>query len=245
MIFVQKPNNPIKAGIVLIAKDTPKKVVHGIEKLNIKPLFGAELGFEVKGVRCHIDTQITHLGGGRFVVSPYLIGHYSKILPTATLLAGESAGQGAYPDDAAYNVANTGKYIIHNFKYTDRKVLMEISGERINVAQGYTKCAVCIIDENSVITEDEGIAQTLNRHNIDVLKISAGDVKLSGLDYGFLGGASGKLSENTICFTGDITAHRDYKAILEFCQRKNVKPISLCDGPLTDIGSIIPVAEKE
>ena len=66
--------------------------------------------------------------------------------------------------------------------------MYEITGEKINVSQGYSKCSLCIVNENSVITEDDGIAEVLKRHNMDVLKISAGDVLLSGLDYGFLGG---------------------------------------------------------
>ena len=101
------------------------------------------------------------------------------------------------------------------------------------------------MNENSVITEDEGIAEILKRHNIDVLKISAGDVLLPGHDYGFLGGASGKISKDKLFFAGDIKSHRDYKDIYNFCTMRDVMPISLCEGRLIDLGSIIPVLEKE
>lgn len=245
MKFVKIPNNPINAMAVLIARDTPQEIVTGLNKLCINTVFGGKLNYSVNGVRCHIDAQILHLGENSFVVSPHLIEHYTKVLPGAKLLPGESTGQDSYPDDAAYNVASTGRFNIHNFKYTDKTILSEIKGEKIFVTQGYSKCSLCIVDENSVITEDEGIAKALKRHNIDVLKISAGDVRLKGLDYGFLGGASGKIKKNVLAFAGDITSHRDYKKILEFCIKRNVKPISLCEGQLTDIGSIIPVFEKE
>ena len=245
MKFCQIPNNPIRACRVLIAENTPRSVVDGLLKLNITPIFGTSTSFKVEAVRSHIDTQIVHIGGNRFIAMPQLVEYYSGLMPGANIVAGQSRGQGAYPDDAAYNVANTGKFAICNTKFTDKKVLEMLRCEIIDVPQGYAKCSVCIVDEKSVITEDAGIAQRLKRYNIDVLKISAGDVKLCGMDYGFLGGASGKLSKNTIAFAGDITTHRDYKEINEFCRSRKVIPISLCEGKLMDIGSIIPVAEKE
>lgn len=245
MKFVEKPNCPENASTVLISKNAPENVVLGLERLGINILFGEKIDYKVKAVQYHIDTQITHLGNAKFVVSPHLLEHYKIILPTAQIIMGESAGIGTYPDDAAYNVASIGKFVIHNFKYTDKKVLSKIKGERINVPQGYSKCSLCIVDENSVITEDEGIARILERHNIDVLKVSTGDVVLNGLNYGFLGGASGKLGRGILAFAGDITSHRDYERISKFCISRNVKPISLCDGKLTDIGSIIPIFEKE
>lgn len=245
MKFVKVPNNPECASTVLIAKNAPQGVVEGLKKLNITPLFGDVIEYDVEAVKYHIDTQITHIGGNKFVVSPYLFDHYSRVLPEADLLIGNTTFTGTYPDDAAYNVASIGRFAIHNFKFTDKVVLSEIQAEKIHVSQGYSKCSLCIVDENSVITEDAGIAKTLKRHNIDVLKISAGDVRLNGLEYGFLGGASGKLSKNILAFAGDISSHRDYEEIRKFCIERNVEPISLCLGALTDIGSIIPVFEKE
>lgn len=245
MKFVKHQNNPINASAVLVAKNTPQKVLNGLKKQGLNIFFGEEIDYKVSAVRCHIDTQIVHIGGERFVVSPLVSDYYKSILPEAELISGICAGKGSYPDDAAYNVASTGKFTIHNFKYTDKVLLSEIKGKKINVSQGYSKCSLCIVNENSVITEDEGIAKVLKRHNMDVLKISAGDVLLPGLDYGFLGGASGKISKDKLLFAGDIKTHRDYKEIFNFCTMRNVMPVSLCDDNLVDIGSIIPVLEKE
>lgn len=245
MKFVKNPNCPEDALAVLIAKNTPKKVIEGLENAGISILFGGEISYDVRAVACHIDTQITHIGMERFVVSPHLEEHYRKILPGATILPGKSFSHGTYPDDAAYNVASNGKYVIHNFYFTDKVVLSEIKGEKVKVSQGYSKCSLCIVDENSFITEDEGIAETLKGHNIDVLKISAGDVLLPGLNYGFLGGASGKLGKKLLAFAGNIKLHRDYNRIYDFCTERNVDLLSLSDEMLTDIGSIVPVIEKE
>lgn len=245
MKFIECPNSPNNATAVLIAKNTPKSVVLGLEKLGITPIFGSEINYKVSAVTCHIDTQICHLGEKDFVVSPHAYKHYKDVLKDANLFVGEKSGTGGYPDDAAYNVANIGKIAIHNFKYTDSVLLEKLKGEKINVGQGYSKCSICIVDENSIITEDEGIANILNEHNINVLKISAGDVLLDGLSYGFLGGASGKIAKDKLAFAGDITGHRDFEKIYNFCMRRNVTPISLSKERLCDIGSIIPVYDKE
>jgi hypothetical protein len=69
------------------------------------------------------------------------------------------------------------------------------------VKQGYTKCSLVVVDEKSVITSDMGLAAALQRFEIDVLLISQGHVALPGLQYGFLGGASGRAGDE-ILFNG-------------------------------------------
>ena len=245
MKFVKIPNCPENAETVLIAQNTPNSIVDGLKNAGINILFGSYIPYAVNAVSCHIDTQIAYLGEGDFVVHPSLLEYYNKILPDAYILAGKSSAHGTYPDDIAYNIASNGKYAIHNFNFTDELIKNKVKGEMIQVSQGYSKCSLCIVNENSFITEDEGIANTLKRHNIDVLKISEGDVMLPGLDYGFLGGASGKISKNIIAFSGNISRHRDYKKIYNFCAERNVELLSLSDEKLIDVGSIVPVIEKE
>ena len=73
-----------------------------------------------------------------------------------------------------------------------------------------------------------------------MLKISKGSVYLPGFDYGFIGGASGKIADDEIIFNGDISKHPDYKNIMSFLCKHNVKAVSFKDK-LEDIGSIIPI----
>jgi len=63
--------------------------------------------------------------------------------------------------------------------------------ELIPVKQGYAKCSLCIVSENAVITADEGLAYTLCRAGLDVLKIIPGCIRLPGYGYGFIGGCGG------------------------------------------------------
>ncbi|MEG0662480.1 MAG: hypothetical protein RR472_04310, partial [Anaerovoracaceae bacterium] len=146
-----------------------------------------------------------------------------------------------YPQDILYNAACTGKYFIHNLKYTS-PALLEIATAMnmvlINVKQGYTKCNTVIVDERSVIISDEGMARALGEAGLDVLLVSPGFVQLPGFDYGFLGGASGRIG-NEIVFNGNLEDHPNYEGIVSFIQQRGVGVKYFHDYPLTDIGSII------
>lgn len=59
------------------------------------------------------------------------------------------------------------------------------------------------------------------------------------LDYGFIGGATGLIDNNTLAVNGDINSHPDSEQIKLFCHKYNVDIISLKDDKLVDIGTII------
>ncbi|MBR5437447.1 MAG: hypothetical protein IKV21_00875, partial [Clostridia bacterium] len=103
---------------------------------------------------------------------------------------------------------------------------------------------VLVIDERSVITDDESIARKLRENGFDCLLIRKGDISLEGHGYGFIGGASGKISENEIIFFGDVTRHRDYESIRDFICERKMETIKF-DFPLTDFGGIIPIKENK
>lgn len=148
-----------------------------------------------------------------------------------------------YPMNIKYNAAQVGNYLIHNTKYSDPKVLArakELGLQILHVKQGYTKCNLVIVNENAVITSDEGMAVVLKNHKIETLVISKGHVTLTGFPYGFLGGASGRVSDEII-FNGDLSAHPDFEKIQEFIRQRGLRVTFFPDYPLEDIGSIIQI----
>ena len=74
---------------------------------------------------------------------------------------------------------------------------------------------------------------------IDVLKISHGHIELRNLDYGFIGGATGLIDNNTLAVNGDINSHPDSEQIKAFCNKYNVDIVPLKDSNIVDIGTII------
>ncbi len=146
-----------------------------------------------------------------------------------------------YPHDIAYNAACTGRYFIHNLKYTAPELIRAVrdTGMRmIDVKQGYSKCSTVIVDEQSVITYDRGIASACRDAGMDVLTVRPGHVLLPGYNTGFIGGASGRIGD-TILFYGDLSAHPDFEAIAAFIRSRGLEPKWFEEWPLTDIGSII------
>lgn len=147
-----------------------------------------------------------------------------------------------YPNDAQLNICLLGKKYIYNPRTASLKIVEHLRAhgrEGIECKQGYTRCSVCVVNEDSLITSDAGIAEKCRRANLDVLEISQGYIELQGFDYGFIGGASIKLSNDILAFTGTLSGHPQYKKIEEFIKSKGLDVVYLTDLPAFDIGSAI------
>ena len=153
-----------------------------------------------------------------------------------------------YPQDIAFNAVCLDKYFIHNLKHTSARLLdaVEKCGKTlINVSQGYTKCSTVVVDGSSVITEDNGIYRILSEYaDISVLKIDAGYVELPGFDYGFIGGASGKVGD-TVVFNGDLSKHPQFERVKGFIEDRGLNLKWIAGKKLWDIGSIIEFDDGE
>ena len=118
--------------------------------------------------------------------------------------------------------------------------------EIIDVKQGYSKCSVCICNHNTVITDDISIYNALLQYdNINSLLVEKGSVRINEYNYGFIGGCCGLIDKNLLLFNGDLSTHTDFDKIQKFLYDNNVKYIDVKNKPLTDIGSIIPIIEKD
>ena len=104
---------------------------------------------------------------------------------------------------------------------------------------------VSVVDEKSIITSDRAISESCRQQGIDVLEISSGGIDLDGFNYGFIGGASFKVSQNLMAFTGTIDHLPDYNKIIDFLNSKKIEPIILTDRRIFDVGSILPIIEKQ
>lgn len=156
-----------------------------------------------------------------------------------------------YPGNIIYNAICTGKYFIHNLKYTAPELLQaarEWKGAQcgsdeefilVDVPQGYARCCCLAVDDTSFITSDQGIAKALISAGADVLVIEKGHITLSGFDYGFIGGCAGHIDHHTIIFNGDLSAHPDYKKITAFINERGINIAFFEDYTLADIGSIL------
>lgn len=187
----------------------------------------------------HADLQLVKVGND-IIVSKENFNYYKKLI-NSDLKCGDSELKAEYPFDIAYNAAIFGKYAVHYFKYTDsvlKEAIKKHNLLEINTKQGYSKCSICIISDNAIITEDENIIKSFKNYDIDILKICKGSVKLDGMNYGFFGGAAG-IFDNQLFINGELNFHSDCLKIKAFCKKHNVNIIELKTGEIYDIGSIV------
>ena len=152
-----------------------------------------------------------------------------------------------YPYDVRLNARVISDRIICNIKYIDNNVLGFAEKNHyklIHVNQGYSACSTVIINDNALITDDESIYRSSKNNGIDCLLISKGSVKLNGRDYGFIGGTCGMIDKNLLAFTGSLDTHSDCELIKDYLNKYSIKYIELSNGPLIDIGGIIPITER-
>ena len=222
------------------------KEINELKELGINCISLDKNSYLEEEISCHADILAFNFGNGQVLLNKGAIGESSLTEIGIEPVFADSLIASPYPKDIPLNVAYTGRHIICNSKYTAREIIdfAKINNiEIIDTKQGYSKCNLCLVSEDAVITEDAGLASLLNNSQYNVLLISSGDISLSEKHYGFLGGASCKISADKIYFSGDLSSHRDYESIIKFLELFNVQPIYNKSRKLTDFGGIIQLTE--
>ena len=239
MIPDRLPKAPAKA--LLISGQYPK-LSNALARLGITAIATQEENRLPSTVRWHPDMQVCVLAGRTFVLkgSSLLVRLAACGIQVEETFADPQA---AYPGDVLCNVLSWGRWAMGNLKTVDRRVLQaaeEAGLEWIPVKQGYAACSTALVDENATITADPGVAQTLERSGVEVLRIRPGFVELPGYANGLFGGCCGKISLHKMAFAGRLDSHPDGQEIAAFLASHQVQPVELLDGPLLDVGGILP-----
>ena len=239
--------------MIIVSKKAAPCLIEYLSSLDEVELFGP-LKSVGSGIACHPDVLYCRLGGGAD----------AAVFKGNEVLLGEK-----YPADCRYNAVVLREFIIHKQGITDSALLAtamygsassgsDIQQDRtavrefINVPQGYTKCNIVVVDDEHIITSDEGIAKAVTTKadsarfdsgktssaKLNCLLISPKQIELPGFPYGFIGGCSGRV-DNKIIFNGNLKAHSDFRRISAFIESCELELVYFEDWPLTDIGSII------
>ncbi len=171
------------------------------------------------------------------------------------IISGNELVSYKYPNDIKYNVCQIGRYVIHNFKYTDKSVLEKIYNmglEKIDIKQGYSKCSIAVIDEKSVIVTDKKIANALQKKQIDVLLLEneniIKNIKLFSLKNdnmysnmnGFIGGAISRFKDKIVIF-GDLEKIDINYKIYDYITSKKLEIVQFKGHDIVDYGGIIEI----
>lgn len=249
-MIINNPSLPEKdVKVVIVDSMAPSELFSYLDRNNIEYIKTKSINNVIDAVSTHPDMQICNLGNGSFVCEPTIYQYYKNRLELygVNLSKGSTALKSNYPYDIAYNVVITGSFMLHNLKYTD-DIIMEYARKSalsiFDTKQGYTKCATCIIDDNAIITDDEGVYKNSVAFGIDCLLIGKDTIALGDRNDGFFGGCCGMIGNKKLLFCGNVETHKSYIEIKRFAEKYNVELVSAFDGPLTDIGSIIPVIQE-
>jgi hypothetical protein len=192
----------------------------------------------------HPDLQLCHVADARIVATENTSAQLKRI--GFTVIGDQVSVAEDYSNHVGLNASIIKTNVFHNFKTTSYALLKQIENEKMKklfVRQGYTKCSICIINSNAIITEDAGIHKVAQNAGLCSLLISKGYVTLSGFPYGFIGGASGLIAQGKIAFTGILNHHPQYNDILNFLRENKAEPIFLTDNQIFDCGSLLPLKE--
>lgn len=197
-------------------------------------------------MRRHADLGIVIISSKKAVCPPESYAYYKNALSDYgfKIVEGKNSLGRHYPKDSAYNVGIVGKKCFLNKKVCDEvlyETLLTEGYKIIEAKQGYSKCSICPIDENTFITGDVSIARAGENAGMEVLLISNDNIALSGFSNGFFGGCCGMGSKNELLINGDIDLLPDSEKIRDFLSSKNITIKKLKEGEVLDIGSIIPL----
>ena len=192
-------------------------------------------------ISSHVDIHVCKINENIILENSFY-----NYLNNDSYIRGNSSVYSKYPEDIKYNVCIVGDKAIHNFKYTDQKIveiLKENNYELIDVNQGYTKCSIAVIDENSIIISDKGLYDKLRNSCLDILYLDYElNIKLlSENGYssknGFIGGAISRI-DDFIFVSGDLRKIDKENQIKEFIESKNLKIVDFKGLEVIDFGGI-------
>ncbi len=230
--------------IAVVSKAVPK-ICKKLEELGFKLIYTENVDGFISYEQTHADMQCCVIDNTTFVLSS--CKKLGKSLENFGLNVSYTVNNhsGKYPENILLNIKIVGNNLIGKIKNIDDSIFRyckRAGYNLIDVNQGYAACSCVKVSNNAIITADNSIYNALKTSEIDILKISEGNIKLHGAGeetYGFIGGASVLIDDKTLLFFGDITKHTDYIRIKTFCNSHNVKIYYIEDLELTDIGGVV------
>ena len=243
-ISIYNPNLPAgKVKHVVVSGEYPQ-FIDELESCGITAVTTEACTDIMPSVQHHADMLFSYLGNGEYLIEKSQLKLKEELDKLKGFTCKDTVSLNAkYPNDILLNSCIIGDIAICCKKnvhpaYREKFKIVEVS-------QGYSKCSVCVVDENSIITDDESVYSGCKNTDIDVLLVRKGSVLLNGFNYGFIGGCCGKISYDYIAFCGDIDTHCDASKIKSFLKFRNINYISLGKSELTDIGSILPITQSK
>lgn len=221
---------------------TTENEINSLKKLNYDVIKIPKDNNLYEAINGHTDIQLNIINKNTIIVNKNINLSFKELLKAKNInfIESESTLSSKYPNNISLNAYITENYLVHNLKFTDKKILEYCKNKKsINVNQGYTKCSILPLREKAIITNDTGIYNTLKNENFDILLLPFGDIELSGFNYGFIGGVGGMISSDSMAFFGSLDNYAFGNEVKKFLYKYDIKPIYLSNTKLIDRGSLL------
>ena len=221
---------------------TTENEINSLKKLNYDVLKIPKDNNLYEAINGHTDIQLNILNKHTLIINKNINCSFKELLKIKNInfIESDSTLSSKYPNNVSLNAYITDNYLIHNLKFTDKKILEYCKNKKtINVNQGYSKCSILPLREKAIITNDIGIYNTLKNENFDILLLPFGDIELAGFNYGFIGGVGGMISNDSMAFFGSLDNYAFGNEVKKFLYKYDIKPIYLSNTKLIDRGSLL------
>ena len=221
---------------------TSENEINSLKKLNYDVIKIPKDNNLYEAINGHTDIQLNILNKNTIIINKNINESFKKLLNKKNInfIESDSTLSSKYPNNISLNAYITDNYLIHNLRFTDKKILEHCKTKKnINVNQGYTKCSILPLREKAIITNDSGIYNILKNEDFDILLLPFGDIELKGFNYGFIGGVGGMISNNSMAFFGSLDNYAFGNEVKNFLYKYDIKPISLSNTKLIDRGSLL------
>lgn len=244
--FIHSPNLPEGKISTVICGSDDKDVLEFFRKNGIDVVRNFANPYIDPCVSTHADMSAIYLGEGLVLLDKNQTQLKNVLVESGcTVVETDEEIKGEYPGDVKLNFAVAGKSIIGSFRFADGELIrLTEKMNRIDTKQGYSKCSVLTVSENAIITDDVSIYRKALENGFESLLVAKGDIHLEGHSYGFIGGASAKISRDTVLFFGNIEKHRDFVKIRDFLYEHGCNYLCTDNKMLRDIGGIVSLKEK-
>lgn len=232
--------------LCIISESAPNTITEAIQSLGFEVLKAPAHPHLAGACQSHPDLSFFRIAPNTLIYAKGCDPAFIATLQAKgiTMIAGETELQAEYPYDIPYNGIRIGQYLVHNLRYTDTKVKKMCQEENLtalHVRQGYTCCSTAFIREDLIVTADTGIYNALQQTGtVQALLVPPQKkIQLPGMDYGFLGGASGRMDDTHFALAGHVRYLENGKQIQDFLEKNDVQLINLTDQEPLDLGTLM------
>ena len=223
---------------ILIDKAISKDSKNFLLSLGFDLIETIELSFIQNSTSTHPDMQFFLFGNKKALIYSETYDYYRNNLPDFTFVAVDSFG-GQYPHDCLLNIARVGESdFLTKFQFDNLNHTIELLNP-VFTNQGYSKCSICILNNNAILTGDSGIYKIAKKKHLNCYFLNDNEISLKGYKNGFWGGCSGILGDNSLYFNGNIELLSCYNELVSILKKENIEPIYHKDVCLCDNGSIL------